>query len=56
VFEGVAEKCRAVKDGDNEFKGYVTISYENVHVYNKEKDHYGCKSLNPLAGQAFARN
>jgi hypothetical protein len=40
VFEGVAEKCRAVKDGDNEFKGYVTISYENVHVYNKEKDHY----------------
>jgi hypothetical protein len=40
VFEGVADKCRAVVNTTDEFKGYVTISYENVHVYNKQKDHY----------------
>ncbi len=40
VFEDVAEKCKAVANTDNEFKGYVTVAYENIHVYNKEKDHY----------------
>lgn len=40
VFEDVADKCKPVKDSDTEFKGYVTISYENVHVYNKEKQNY----------------
>lgn len=40
VFEDVADKCKPVKDSDTEFKGYVTVSYENVHVYNKEKQNY----------------
>lgn len=40
VFEDVAVKCRKVGDSDNEFKGYVTISYENVNIYNKEKNCY----------------
>lgn len=40
VFEDVAEKCKPVKDTDNEFKGYVTIIYENINVYNKEKNRY----------------
>ncbi len=40
VFEDVTEKCKAVKDTDNEFKGYVTVAYENIHVFNKEKNHY----------------
>ena len=40
VFEGVSEKCRAIPDTDNEFKGYMIISYENIHVFNKEKNHY----------------
>lgn len=40
VFEDVAEKCKSVKDSDSEFKGYVTIAYENVNVYNKEKNRY----------------
>ena len=40
VFEDVAEKCKAVKDSDTEFKGYVTIMYENIHVYNKDKNRY----------------
>lgn len=41
VFEDVAQKCKPVRDGDTEFKGYVTIAYENIHVFNKEKDRYG---------------
>ena len=40
VFEDVAKKCRKVVDTDNEFKGYVTIAYENVNIYNKEKNRY----------------
>lgn len=40
VFEDIADKCKPVKDSDTEFKGYVTVSYENVHVYNKEKQNY----------------
>ncbi len=30
VFEDVAEKCKAVANSDNEFKGYVTVAYESV--------------------------
>lgn len=40
VFDDVAEKCKHVKDSDTEFKGYVTVAYENVNVYNKEKNRY----------------
>ena len=40
VFEDVAKDCRPANDDGNEFKGYVTVAYENVHVYNKEKDRY----------------
>ena len=40
VFEDVTEKCKAVANSDNEFKGYVTVAYENIHVFNKEKNHY----------------
>lgn len=38
VFDDVTKQCHAAEDG--EFKGYVTIAYENVHVFNKEKDRY----------------
>ena len=40
VYEDVAEQCKPVKDSETEFKGYVTIAYENVNVYNKEKNRY----------------
>lgn len=40
VFEDVTTKCHKAIDKDNEFKGYVTIAYENIHVFNKEKNHY----------------
>lgn len=40
VFEDVAEKCRPILNTENEFKGYVTVAYENIHVFNKEKNHY----------------
>lgn len=40
MFEDVQKQCKPVPNTENEFKGYVTVAYENVHVYNKEKDHY----------------
>ncbi len=40
MFEDGQKQCKPVPNTENEFKGYVTVAYENVHVYNKEKDHY----------------
>ncbi|MCI8458521.1 MAG: hypothetical protein HFE46_02500 [Clostridia bacterium] len=40
VFDGVADKCNKVVNTENEYNGYVTIAYENIHVFNKEKNHY----------------
>ena len=40
VFEDVTAQCKPVAKGENEFKGYVTVAYENIHVFNKEKNHY----------------
>lgn len=40
VFEGVIKHCHAVANTTNEFKGYVPVSYENLNVYNKEKNRY----------------
>ena len=40
VFEDVAEKCHPVIKATNEFKGYITVAYENLHVFNKEKNLY----------------
>lgn len=40
VFEDVTETCKPILKATNEFKGYVTIAYENVHVFNKEKNLY----------------
>ncbi len=40
VFEDVADKCKKVTNTENEYKGYVTIAYENIQVFNKEKNHY----------------
>ena len=40
VFEEVADKCKKVVNTENEYEGYVTIAYENIHVFNKEKNHY----------------
>lgn len=40
VFEGAAEKCTKVANTENEFKGYLTVAFENINVYNKEKQRY----------------
>ena len=36
----VTDYCKSVDENNLEFKGYVTLAYTDVHVYNKEKDHY----------------
>lgn len=40
VFEDITKYCHPVNGKDNEFKGYVTVAYENVHIYNKQKKSY----------------
>lgn len=40
VFEDVADKCKEIQNSENEFRGYVTISYENINVFNREKNRY----------------
>ena len=40
VFEDVESKCRKIVNTENEYKGYVPVAYENINVYNKEKDRY----------------
>lgn len=36
----VTDYCKSVDENNLEFKGYVTLAYTDVHVYNKEKDRY----------------
>ena len=40
VFEDVTKYCHATPGTNNEFKGYMPISYENIQVFNKEKNGY----------------
>ena len=40
VFEDVADKYKEIQNSENEFRGYVTISYENINVFNREKNRY----------------
>ena len=40
VFEDVADKCKEIQNSENEFRGYVSISYENINVFNREKNRY----------------
>ena len=40
VFEDITKYCHRVNGKDNEFKGYVTVAYENVNIYNKQKNSY----------------
>ena len=40
MFEDAIKYCHATPDTANEFKGYMTISYENIQVFNKEKNGY----------------
>ena len=40
VFEDVADKYKEIQNSEHEFRGYVTISYENINVFNREKNRY----------------
>lgn len=40
VFEDVTKQCHASVTKPDEYKGYVTLAYENVNIFNKEKDRY----------------
>jgi hypothetical protein len=40
VFEGVEEKCHLIPSTTDEYKGYMTVGYSNVHVFNKKANSY----------------
>lgn len=40
VFEDVTKHCPQDVTKKDEYKGYVTVAYENVNIFNKEKDRY----------------
>ncbi|MCM1220793.1 MAG: hypothetical protein NC548_40510 [Lachnospiraceae bacterium] len=40
IIDEVTKHCHPVDKEKTEFKGYVTLAYENIHVFNKEKDRY----------------
>ncbi len=40
VFEDVTKYCHQDPTKKGEYKGYVTVAYENVNIFNKEKDRY----------------
>lgn len=40
VFEDVAKYCHPVINTTDEFKGYMPLNYENIQVYNKDKNSY----------------
>ena len=39
-FEDVLKYCHPIAGRPNEFSGYMTVAYENVPVYDKDKDNY----------------
>lgn len=40
VFDDVSKHCVAIPEAENEYKGFVTVAYSDVHVYDKQKDNY----------------
>jgi hypothetical protein len=40
VFEGVTEKCHLISGTTDEYKGYMTVGYSNVHIFNKKANSY----------------
>lgn len=40
IFEDVTTHCHKIVNSENDYKGYVTIGYKNIQVYNEEKKRY----------------
>lgn len=40
VFEDVTSKCHKAVNAENEYKGYMTIGYKDIQVFNEEKNRY----------------
>jgi hypothetical protein len=40
IFEAVTERCHQVINTVNEFKGYITVAFSNVPVYNAKDENY----------------
>ena len=40
VFDDVSKHCTAVPDAENEYRGFVTVAYSDVQVYDKQKNNY----------------
>lgn len=40
VFDDVTKHCTAIPEAENEYKGFVTVAYSDVHVFDKQKNNY----------------
>lgn len=40
IFDDITKHCHPIDKDKTEYKGYVTLAYENVNIFNKEKDRY----------------
>ena len=45
AFDDVDKHCFPVFGKENEFKGYVTMYYNDVPLYNKEHDNYDVRDV-----------
>ena len=45
AFDDVAKHCHPIIGKENEFKGYVTMYYNDVPLYNKEHDNYDVRDI-----------
>ena len=45
AFDDVEKHCHPILGKENEYKGYVTVYYQNVPLYNKEHDNYDVRDI-----------
>ena len=45
VFEEVEQHCHPIIGKENQFKGYITVYYQDAYIYNKEHDNYDVRDI-----------
>ena len=45
AFEEVEQHCHPIIGKENQFKGYITVYYQDACIYNKEHDNYDVRDI-----------
>ena len=45
AFEEVEQHCHPIIRKENQFKGHITVYYQDACIYNKEHDNYDVRDL-----------